>query len=430
MARTIKNPKLDTRSARAKLPERRDPYWQVISAGCTIGYRRGAKGGTWIARMRSADGFQHFNALGAADDVRDSDGLTVFSFDQAQEKAREFFASKARELAGQDEKAGPYSVEDALNDYFAERERRKSKGAAKDHSVAKARIVPALGQIEIAKLTTKRIRDWHSAVAAAPKLVRSKKFAAARASKKLNSKDPEAVRARQSTANRQLTILKAALNWSFHEGKVENNLQWKKCKPFREVDSAVVHFLTADERQRLVNACPDDFRKIVTGALVTGARYGELVRMTARDFNAEAGIVAALLTKSGKPRHIVLNDEGRQLFTRLTEGRAPMDLIFRRADGKPWGPSHQRRPIADASKNARIDPPATFHILRHTYASALAAQGVPMGVIAVQLGHSDTRVTEKHYAHLAPSYVADTIRAALPNMGSGEAASPANKLVR
>ena len=40
--------------------------------------------------------------------------------------------------------------------------------------------------------------------------------------------------------------------------------------------------------------------------------------------------------------------------------------------------------------------------------------GVPMGVIAAQLGHADTRMTEKHYAHLAPSYIAETIRAHFP----------------
>jgi hypothetical protein len=40
-----------------------------------------------------------------------------------------------------------------------------------------------------------------------------------------------------------------------------------------------------------------------------------------------------------------------------------------------------------------------------------------MGVIAEQLGHADTRMTEKHYAHLAPSYVADTIRAHFPTLG-------------
>jgi hypothetical protein len=44
-------------------------------------------------------------------------------------------------------------------------------------------------------------------------------------------------------------------------------------------------------------------------------------------------------------------------------------------------------------------------------------RGVPMAVIAKQLGHADTRMTEKHYAHLAPNYVADTIRANFPNLG-------------
>ena len=40
-----------------------------------------------------------------------------------------------------------------------------------------------------------------------------------------------------------------------------------------------------------------------------------------------------------------------------------------------------------------------------------------MGVIAAQLSHSDTQMTEKHYAHLSPSYIADTIRASLPALG-------------
>ena len=70
-----------------------------------------------------------------------------------------------------------------------------------------------------------------------------------------------------------------------------------------------------------------------------------------------------------------------------------------------------------ASARATVEPAATFHILRHTYASALAMKGVPMGVIAAQLGHADTRMTERHYAHLSPGYVADTIRAALPALG-------------
>jgi hypothetical protein len=38
--------------------------------------------------------------------------------------------------------------------------------------------------------------------------------------------------------------------------------------------------------------------------------------------------------------------------------------------------------------------------------------GVPLAVIAAQLGHSGTRMVEKHYGHLSPSYLADTVRAA------------------
>jgi hypothetical protein len=44
--------------------------------------------------------------------------------------------------------------------------------------------------------------------------------------------------------------------------------------------------------------------------------------------------------------------------------------------------------------------------------------GVPLLVVAKNLGHADTRMVEKHYGHLAPSYVADAIRAGAPRFGS------------
>jgi len=75
--------------------------------------------------------------------------------------------------------------------------------------------------------------------------------------------------------------------------------------------------------------------------------------------------------------------------------------------------------MREACARAKITPAASFHVLRHTYGSKLAMRGAPMGVIAQQLGHSDTRMTEKHYAHLAPSYVAETIRTHFPSLGVG-----------
>jgi integrase len=127
----------------------------------------------------------------------------------------------------------------------------------------------------------------------------------------VDAKNPEEVRARRSTANRHLTILRAALNHAFHEGRVSADEPWRKVKPFREADAAVVRFLKTAECVRLVNACGPAFRALVRGALVTGCRYGELTRMRAADFNAETGMITVRLSKAGKPRHVVLADEGR-----------------------------------------------------------------------------------------------------------------------
>lgn len=82
--------------------------------------------------------------------------------------------------------------------------------------------------------------------------------------------------------------------------------------------------------------------------------------------------------------------------------------------------NYQVRPLEAACSAAKITPAANFHTLRHTYASALAMKGVPLQVIAAVLGHSDTRITHKHYAHLMPSYIADVIRENLPNFGKTE----------
>src|SRR4051812_20959247 len=130
MARTVRNAKIDTRSARAKLPGRREPYWTVLSQGCALGYRKGAKGGTWIVRFRGEDGRQHYDAIGAADDARDPDGVSVFSFAHAQERARTWFEQKAREQAGDFAPSnGPYTVSDALAEYRADYLRRGGKAA-------------------------------------------------------------------------------------------------------------------------------------------------------------------------------------------------------------------------------------------------------------------------------------------------------------
>lgn len=415
MARTVRNAKLDSRSARAKLAARREPYWVVIAKGCALGYRKGGKGGTWIARYRDDVGQQNYHAIGAADDALDSDGGTVcLTYAEAQRAADDWFKLAARGFEEEAPRSGPYTVNDALADYMTAYRRRSGKAADRMQWTINALIAPALGDTPLPRLSRRRIEEWHEGLAkAAPRLRtkpgREQKF------RKLDD-GPEAQRRRRSTANRVLTILKSALNLAHQNRKVASDDAWRSVKAFREVDSARVRYLSDDESRRLVNHCAADFRPLVQAALLTGCRYGELVALEAADFNRDAGTVQIRISKSGKPRHVALTEEGRRFFETATAGKAGDAPIFTKADGGRWGASHQQRPFKAACERAKLGA-MTFHELRHSYASRLAMRGVPLAVVAAQLGHADTRMVEKHYGHLCPNYVADTVRAAFGTLG-------------
>ena len=415
MARAVRNAKIDSRSARTKLAQRAEPYWTVISEGCALGYRRGSKGGTWVARFRDDSGKQHYEALGGADDARDPDNLTAFSFAQAQSKARDFFTCKVREIAGDFVPTdGPFTVADAIAAYQAKYLRRGGKDVGRIESAARTYILPDLGQLPVAKLTKLKLEKWHHTNASSAARVRTRKGDAPRF--RPHAETPEANRRRSATANRVLTILKAALNDAYQEGRVATNEGWQRVKAFRQVDSARIRYLTDEEARRLVNACPAEFRVLVIAALLTGCRYSELAALLTEDFNADSGTLTVRMSKSGKPRHIALSAEGSEFFLRQCLGRPAGALLFTTRNGRKWSTSDQQRPMAAACVASKIAP-ITFHGLRHTYASRLAMKNVPLTVIAAQLGHADIRMVEKHYGHLAPNYVSDTVRAAFSNMG-------------
>jgi integrase len=418
MARTARNSSLETRTARVRLRIRRTPYFAKIAKGLRLGYYRGSIAGSWVARCYRGAGVYATDALGVADDTLDADGITVLDYWQAQEHARRW-GERQRLIAAGMVRDGTYTVADAVTDYLAEITAEKSPAAVQGAKyVLDAWVLPELGTIQVKKLTTDRINRWRNKLATQPKRVRSKRTATEPATR-ATADDEDARRARKASANRILTMLKAALNRAFQADRVCSDIAWRKVKPFKRVDEAVVRYLSVAEARRLVRACPEDFGKLVQGALFTGCRYSELARLKCANFNRDSGTLAIRLSK-GKIRHVILTDEAKASFVEWTKDKGPADHVFLRADGDVWGASHQKRPLDDASALAKITPAVTFHILRHTHGSHLAMAGVPMGVIAAQLGHADTRMTEKHYAHLAPSYVAQTIRANFPRLDLDE----------
>jgi integrase len=411
---------ITTRAARDRLPVSREPYWRSIEATVSVGYRRGATGGTWLVRVL-VDGRYREQALGRADDSIKPDGVTYLDYRQAEVKARQEAANQNHVAAGIDPRRGsrtPYTVANAMEDYLSAYKRRGGKSVREFHNTIMAHVLPELGPIRLDRLTRSRVTQWRDEVAAAAPRLRTRAGSPGGQKRRvIDPADHDAIRARRATANRVLSVLKAALNFAHHEGRVQTKAAWETVKPFREVNAPRIRHLTDDEVVRLVNACDADLRQIVVAGMLTGMRYGEITRLRAADFGREAGIVTVTVSKSGNPRHIYLTDEGQAFFDQSTSGRPGSSLVFTRANGEAWGKSHQFRPLREACAAARIEPAISFHILRHTYASRLALAGTPMTVIAAQLGHTDTRMTERHYAHLTPNYVADVVHASFTRLG-------------
>ncbi|MER9431372.1 site-specific integrase [Mesorhizobium sp. M0408] len=306
-------------------------------------------------------------------------------------------------------------LNDVLDRYFEARAAEGMKSILDAKTRAAFHIRPKLGSSKVADLSIEKIRAWRDGMVSAQKRLRTGKFAKKANVVTVDLSDPETIRRRRDSANRTLTTLKAALNWAFNNRLVTDDAAWRLVKPYRGTTAARVRFLSPAEQKALIAASNGAIRDLVSAALVTGARFGELARLRVSDYDTANKSIFIAESKSGKPRHVPLPAGGAELFERLARDRLGGDPLLRQESGVAWAPSTYNRPWKALLARAKLSD-VTLHEIRHTYASTMVRNGAPLIVIAEALGHSDTRMAEKHYAHLAPSYVADTIRRLAPDI--------------
>ena len=230
MARKVRDASLDSRDARAKLKPRGMPYYRSVERGTHLGYRRiKGKPGTWWARFYLGKGEYAVEATGAADDQSDADGVAILDYWQAVEKTRERMVSRAHAAgAGRTPSSDRQTSRKNRSFEFLEGNR---KSAVDARYRTAAFIYPALGDTECEKLTTEMLRKWHAGLAKLLPRMRTRK--GKKQQHRAFDGSEEAHRRRRSSANRVLTILKAALNYAFNDGRVASDGAWRKVKPFR-----------------------------------------------------------------------------------------------------------------------------------------------------------------------------------------------------
>jgi integrase len=338
----------------------------------------------------------HKTQIGVADDIAPADGKTVFAW---KDVARIALAEPARANAF----TKKYSVQQCVADYVEHRRARsRSAESLKIDEWRLRAFVEKFGDIQVSELTTDDLQRWRDRLVRQPPADPAITEAQRR----------DRLRASQGSANRIWAICRAALNHGFRTGRVDADLAWRRIQPFHGVDEPRKRFLSVAEANRLLGACKGPFRDLVQAALLTGLRNGELVRLTAGQFQKHRLEVSA--GKTGKGRFVPLTTQGVTHFRKLTKKRAASDLALPGPDGKPWTRRQIAQGMRDACAFAKLDAPTTFYDLRRSYGSLLANAHANDATIAHALGHADTRMTRRHYAHLLDSVVATEIQNKLP----------------
>jgi len=382
MARRVKDARLDTRAARAKLAVQGEPHWRLISQGRHLGFYKGRRGGTWVARFRPPSGGAYVKTtLGKVDDTEDADGVTVLNFSQATEAARAWFAQQLEPVIAA---AAPYNVADAVAAYVEFLTGRNRRGA----DDARRRLAYHLGKLAkrpVGDLDQEEIERWHRS------MIRT------------DEADPDAERRSKDSANRTLTMLKAALNRCYadprkrRERGIVSADAWREAKPFKNVGRSRQVHLDPTQIRRLLNVTAGAFHNLVVATLLTGARPapGELAQAKVRDFHPDLHTLTIEHSKTG-PREVTLTAEAVKFFEGIAAGKAPDALLLPKDDGSAWGASHQIRPMAAAVKAAHLPADTCMYSLRHTAASQAILAGMNLKLLSENMGTS-IRMLETHY---------------------------------
>ena len=389
MARSMRSPQLETRTARLKLPVARKPVFVRIGPKIGLGYRRNQTAGSWIVRVADGEGGNWTKGIGTADDLDDADGNHVLDFWQAQEKAR----ALGRDDRG--ESARPVTVREALDAYEAD---LKTRGGDRANVVrVRNHLTPGFRNKAVAMLGAGELRRWRDGLA--------KSMAAA-------------------TVNRTCTALKAALNLvAGQDERIANRTAWANglsLIPDATVarntilDDATVRELIA----AAYNAVHPEFGMLVEVAAVTGARVSQISRAEVQDLQVDRSRLLMPTSRKGTVKKIARRPvplpPGLSARLRpLTIDRLPTEPLLLKPSGDRWKPTDHRKLFRRTARAAGQDPDVvTMYALRHSSIVRGLLAGVPIRVVAV---NHDTSVAmiERTYSRHIGEHADQLARAAL-----------------
>jgi len=376
------------------------------------------KQGAWYGRWRTGDGRRLNRRLGQAREPGGATGLTRREVERLFRKARE-----AEELTPRPVVGSRVTMEDAADSLRRKLAMQGSRTSYLEgcESMQRVHIVPGLDNAPLAAVERKDVE------ALAETMLRSGRSG--------------------KTVRNVLTFLHGIFEHAIDEGWCAENPVRRATRPRRQRagDSEPdIQFLTLDELEAVIRAIPDEtvvrkpaptrrgrsgpapppppdvlgpvLRVLILTAAMTGLRQSELIGLRWRDVDWSAQRIRVrnaftrgehssrgksdLSTRRSVPMaDRVLAELDR--WSKRTPYTSETSLVFAHPQtGKPLDRSKVTRRFQEACAEARVSV-ITFHELRHTFATRMAARGVPLRKLQEWLGHADIKTTQI-YMHYAP----------------------------
>lgn len=380
-------------AGRAKLAQRREPYW-TRSGNAYLGFRCTGRdgGGTWIGRIRE-DGKQHYQSLGRFDDYRD-----------AEKALREWLDRRTADaIAGVDHRAvRELTVADACRAYLENVLKTKGDGRpytlplnileakvlGREAAKRKAALKPSfISSIKLAELHQRHIKEWKARL--------------------LPCVEAKATRPQRATAARHFKTLIAALNYAHLDLLINSDAAWATVKNFADVQARADEshrYLTKDERRKLLAACSDPVMSFVALLTLTGARPIELQRLTVNDYNRANNELSLWSYKGNKRERRVRRVPAGSLpgvlpiLQRLVKDKLPSAFLFEQRQ-EFW-----LLPLKAAVRAANLPDDVSAYSLRHSFITDAVGAGVPLATLAAVTGTSALQI-ERTYGKLLSSHV-------------------------
>jgi integrase len=205
------------------------------------------------------------------------------------------------------------------------------------------------------------------------------------------------------TVNRYMANLKTVLNECKKDGLLTALPHFDMVDEPKTRD--ILNTLSKEEENSLFEKCDDRLSGILIVALDTGMRMGEVLALTPQMIDIERSTVTlpAAITKTKTGRVVPYGPKTQAVIDKCLHDDTK--LLFPGRNGKAMSSSAISKMFKAVAEKANIcttgEAKITPHSLRHTFASRMLLNGMPMRALQLILGHSSIKTTER-YAHIAP----------------------------